>query len=90
MSESQQLRETQRFQILELLDADSVNSVKEIVSKMENVSKKLKTIKKKILLQGIFLTQGSILGLLHTREILCHLGYRGSPKRVTIDIKKNF
>ena len=46
MSESQQMRETQRFQILELLDADSVNSVKEIVSKMENVSKKLKTIKK--------------------------------------------
>ena len=31
------------------------------------------------LLQGIFPTQGSNTGLLHCREILYHLGHRGSP-----------
>ena len=32
------------------------------------------------LLQGIFLTQGSNPGLWHCRQILCHLGYQGSPQ----------
>ena len=31
------------------------------------------------LLQGIFLTQGLNLGLLHCRQILCHLSHQGSP-----------
>ena len=31
------------------------------------------------LLQGIFLTQGSNLGLLHCRQILSQLSYQGSP-----------
>ena len=31
------------------------------------------------LLQGIFLTQGSNLGLLHCRRILYHLSHQGSP-----------
>ena len=31
------------------------------------------------LLQGIFLTQGSNLGLLHCRRMLYHLSYKGSP-----------
>ena len=31
------------------------------------------------LLQGIFLTQGSNPGLLHCRQILCHLSHQGSP-----------
>ena len=31
------------------------------------------------LLQGIFLTQGSNLGLLHCRPILYHLSHQGSP-----------
>ena len=31
------------------------------------------------LLQGIFPTQGSNLGLLHCRQILYHLSYQGSP-----------
>ena len=31
------------------------------------------------LLQGIFLTQGLSLGLLHRRQILYHLGHQGSP-----------
>ena len=30
-------------------------------------------------LRGIFLTQGSNLGLLHCRQILYHLSYQGSP-----------
>ena len=30
--------------------------------------------------QGIFLTQGSNLGLLHCREILYQLSYKGSPE----------
>ena len=33
------------------------------------------------LLQGIFPTQGSNLGLLHCRRILYHLSYQGSPYR---------
>ena len=33
------------------------------------------------LLQGIFLTQGSNLGLLHCRQILYHLSYQGSKSR---------
>jgi len=33
------------------------------------------------LLQGIFLTQGSILGLLHGRQMLYHLCHQGSPLR---------
>ena len=32
------------------------------------------------LLQGIFPTQGSNLGLLHCRQILYHLSHRGSPR----------
>ena len=32
-------------------------------------------------LQGIFLTQGSNLGLLHCRQILSHLSHQGSPER---------
>ena len=35
-----------------------------------------------ILLQGIFPTQGSNLGLLHCRQILYHLSYQGSPRKV--------
>ena len=31
------------------------------------------------LLQGIFQTQGSNLGLLHCRQILCHMNHQGSP-----------
>ena len=31
------------------------------------------------LLQGIFLTQGLNLGLLHCRQVLYHLSHRGSP-----------
>ena len=31
------------------------------------------------LLHGIFLTQGSNLGLLHCRQILYHLSHQGSP-----------
>ena len=31
------------------------------------------------LLQGIFLTQGSNLGLLHCKQILYQLSYQGSP-----------
>ena len=31
------------------------------------------------LLQGIFLTQGSIPGLLHCRQILYHLSHQGNP-----------
>ena len=31
------------------------------------------------LLQGFFLTQGSNLGLLHCRQILCHPSHQGSP-----------
>ena len=33
-----------------------------------------------VLLQGIFLTQGSNLGLPHYRQILYHLSHQGSPK----------
>ena len=33
------------------------------------------------LLQGIFPTQGSNLGLLHCRQILYHLSHQGSPKK---------
>ena len=36
------------------------------------------------LLQGIFPTQGSNLGLLHFRQILYHLSHQGSPKMVMI------
>ena len=32
------------------------------------------------LLQGIFLTQGSNPGLLHCRQILYQLSYKGSPR----------
>ena len=32
-----------------------------------------------LLLQGIFLTQGSKLSLLHCRQILYHLTHQGSP-----------
>ena len=37
------------------------------------------------LLQGIFPTQGSNLGLLHCRQILHHLSHQGSP-RTDIDV----
>ena len=33
------------------------------------------------LLQGIFPTQGSYLGLLHCRQTLYHLSHQGSPKK---------
>ena len=36
-----------------------------------------------VLLQGIFLAQGSKPGLLHCREILYQLSYEGSPREVT-------
>ena len=36
------------------------------------------------LLQGIFLTQGSIPGLLHCREILHHLSHQGNPYIVSL------
>lgn len=49
MSESQQTRETPRFQMFELLDTDSNNSVKEIISKFENFSKELEAIKRVII-----------------------------------------
>ena len=39
------------------------------------------------LLQGIFLTQGSNLGLLHCRQILYHLGHQGSLS--FFDVKKD-
>ena len=32
------------------------------------------------LLQGVFLTQGSNPGLLHCRQILCHLSHQGSQE----------
>ena len=32
------------------------------------------------LLQGLFLTQGSNLGLWHCRQILYHLNHKGSPR----------
>ena len=34
------------------------------------------------LLQGIFLTQGSNPGLLHFRQVLCHLSHQGSQGKV--------
>ena len=39
------------------------------------------------LLQGIFSTQGSNLGLLYCRQILYHLSYQGSPMWIYIDAK---
>ena len=36
------------------------------------------------LLQGIFLTQGLNLGLLHSRHILYHLSHQGSLKSVLL------
>ena len=41
------------------------------------------------LLQGIFLTQGSNLGLLHCRQILYHLSHQGSPKHSYAIPQKN-
>ena len=38
------------------------------------------------LLQGIFLTQGLNLGLLHCRQILYHLSHRGSPSNFLLAI----
>ena len=35
------------------------------------------------LLQGLFLTQGSNLGLLHCRQILYHVSHWGSPRITT-------
>ena len=37
------------------------------------------------LLQGIFPTQGSNPGLLHCRQILCHLSHQGKPKNTGVD-----
>ena len=42
------------------------------------------------LLQGIFLTQGSNLGLLHCRQILYHLSHYGSPRYIYIYITSIF
>ena len=39
------------------------------------------------LLQGIFLTQGSNLGLLHCRQIPYHLSHKGSPQVLTYFLK---
>ena len=36
------------------------------------------------LLQRIFLTQGSNLGLPHCRQILCSLSHQGSPLKVVV------
>ena len=38
----------------------------------------------KILLQGIFLTQGSNLGLPDCRQILYHLSHQGSPNHLCV------
>ena len=38
------------------------------------------------LLQGIFLTQGSNLGLLHCKQILCRLSHRGNPSNFLLAI----
>ena len=38
-----------------------------------------------VLLQGIFPTQGSNLGLLHCRQILYHPSHQGSPKGCELD-----
>ena len=40
------------------------------------------------LLQGVFLTQGLNLGLLHCRQILYHLSHQGSPKSTILQLKK--
>ena len=40
------------------------------------------------LLQGIFLTQGLNLGLLHCRQILYHLSHSKAPKIMNCKIKK--
>ena len=40
------------------------------------------------LLQGIFLTQGSNLGLLHCRQILSRLSHKGSPIAALASVKK--
>ena len=42
------------------------------------------------LLQGIFLTQGSNAGLLHSRQILYHLSHQGSPLRASLWTKSEF
>ena len=39
------------------------------------------------LLQEIFLTQGSNLGLLHCRQILYHLSHQGSPTVIITSVK---
>ena len=40
------------------------------------------------LLQGIFSTQGSNLGLLHCRQILYRLSYKGSPQNSMVGYKR--
>ena len=44
----------------------------------------------RVFFQGIFLTQGLNLGLLHCRQILCHLSQQGSLQKhwqiYTVDI----
>ena len=40
------------------------------------------------LLQGIFLTQGWNPGLLHSRQIPCHLSHQGSPMLYEIHLGK--
>ena len=39
-------------------------------------------------LQGFFPTQGSNPGLLHCREILCHLSHQGSPQLYLNEVSK--
>ena len=39
------------------------------------------------LLQRIFPTQESNQGLLHCRQILCQLSYRGSPRKMSLRLK---
>ena len=38
------------------------------------------------LLQGIFHTQGSNLGLLHCRQMLYHLSHQGSPSPIQVEL----
>ena len=41
------------------------------------------------LFQGIFLTQGLNLGLLHFQQILYHLSYQGSPSHLLLQQSKD-
>ena len=49
---------------------------------MRMFSKTFRGVSNCSLLQGIFPTQGSNPGLLHCRQILYQLSYKGSPQRI--------